>query len=161
MPGYSTPKLHICCLTRRHAVAADSTNGLQPYGVLHIAWYELSPCNAVVHHRPAHAHIQAFSSSPHPVGVHRPDFCSSLSLSCVHQADTSNRGYHPFGLGTAKNPYQQLDRKEAWNGYLGWEDDAVETPFRGQNRWPDEELLPGFRPAMTAYYHAMNGVAER
>ena len=77
------------------------------------------------------------------------------------QADTSNRGYHPFGMGTAKNPFQQLDRKEAWNGYLGWEDDAVDTPFRGRNRWPDEELLPGFRPAMTAYYHAMNGVAER
>ena len=37
----------------------------------------------------------------------------------------------------------------------------MDTPFRGRNRWPNEELLPGFRPAMTAYYHAMNGVAER
>ncbi len=37
----------------------------------------------------------------------------------------------------------------------------MDTPFRGRNRWPDEELLPGFRPAMTEYYHAMNGVADR
>lgn len=45
--------------------------------------------------------------------------------------------------------------------YLGWESDDVGVPFHGRNLWPDAELVPGFRPAMTAYYHAMNGVAER
>ena len=35
------------------------------------------------------------------------------------QANKSNRGYFPFGEGTAKNPYAQLDRKEALNLYLG------------------------------------------
>lgn len=35
----------------------------------------------------------------------------SRSLSATTQADCSNRGYHPYGMGTAKNPYQQLDRK--------------------------------------------------
>ena len=88
--------------------------------------------------------------------------CAISAACCLcTQADSSNRGYHPYGMGTAKNPYKQLDRKEAWNGYLGWEDDAVDRPFRGRNRWPDEQQLPGFRPAMTAYYHAMSGVADR
>ena len=35
-----------------------------------------------------------------------------LTDRCCWQADCSNRGYHPYGMGTAKNPYQQLDRKE-------------------------------------------------
>ena len=37
----------------------------------------------------------------------------------------------------------------------------MDTPFRGRNCWPDEELLPDFRTAMTQYYHEMNGVADR
>ena len=36
---------------------------------------------------------------------------------CVGQADSTNRGYYPFGMGSAKNPYQQGDRKEAFNIY--------------------------------------------
>ena len=27
------------------------------------------------------------------------------------QADCSNRGYHPYGIGSAKNPYAVMDRK--------------------------------------------------
>lgn len=33
------------------------------------------------------------------------------------QADHTNRGYYPFGMGSAKNPYSQEDRKEAFNAY--------------------------------------------
>lgn len=33
------------------------------------------------------------------------------------QADHTNRGYYPFGMGSAKNPYAQDDRKEAFNLY--------------------------------------------
>lgn len=51
--------------------------------------------------------------------------------------------------------------QEAWNLYLGWESDDVGVPFHGRNLWPNAALVPGFHPAMTAYYHAMNGVAER
>lgn len=51
--------------------------------------------------------------------------------------------------------------QEAWNLYLGWESEHVGVPFHGRNLWPDDALLPGFRPAMTEYYHAMNGVAAR
>ena len=31
--------------------------------------------------------------------------------------DQSNRGYYPFGMGSAKNPFAQEDRKEAFNAY--------------------------------------------
>ena len=33
------------------------------------------------------------------------------------QVDQSNRGYYPFGMGSAKNPFAQEDRKEAFNAY--------------------------------------------
>ena len=33
------------------------------------------------------------------------------------QADRGNRGYFPFGTGSAKNPFSQEDRKEAFNAY--------------------------------------------
>lgn len=66
----------------------------------------------------------------------------------------------------AREPYAPhtpvlCSAQEAWNLYLGWESDDVGVPFHGRNLWPDAALVPGFRPAMTAYYHAMNGVAER
>mmetsp|Transcript_18196 Transcript_18196/g.54682 ORF Transcript_18196/g.54682 Transcript_18196/m.54682 type:complete len:355 (+) Transcript_18196:191-1255(+) len=77
------------------------------------------------------------------------------------KADSSNRGYHPPGSGTAKNPYNQADRKEAVNLYLGWETDDVDRPFHGRTKWPSAEAIPGFRPAMTAYYTAMDAVARR
>jgi isopenicillin N synthase-like dioxygenase len=77
------------------------------------------------------------------------------------QADSSNRGYHPPGLGTAKNPFKQADRKEAYNAYLGFETDDVDKPFHGRNRWPDPAAVPGFRPAIEAYYAAMASVAHR
>jgi hypothetical protein len=33
------------------------------------------------------------------------------------QVDQGNRGYYPFGMGSAKNPFAQEDRKEAFNAY--------------------------------------------
>lgn len=33
------------------------------------------------------------------------------------QADRGNRGYFPFGTGSARNPFSQEDRKEAFNAY--------------------------------------------
>ena len=35
------------------------------------------------------------------------------------QAGISNRGYHPYMEGSAKNPFAQADRKEGFNAYLG------------------------------------------
>ena len=37
----------------------------------------------------------------------------------ILQADHSNRGYYPFGMGSAKNAFSQDDRKEAFNVYGG------------------------------------------
>ena len=36
---------------------------------------------------------------------------------CLLQVDQGNRGYYPFGMGSAKNPFAQEDRKEAFNAY--------------------------------------------
>ena len=33
------------------------------------------------------------------------------------QVDQGNRGYYPFGMGSAKNPFAQEDRKEAFKAY--------------------------------------------
>ena len=33
------------------------------------------------------------------------------------QVDQGNRGYYPLGMGSAKNPFAQEDRKEAFNAY--------------------------------------------
>lgn len=49
------------------------------------------------------------------------------------QVDQGNRGYYPFGMGSAKNPFAQEDRKEAFNAYG--------TRFLGPscaNRYPEK-----------------------
>lgn len=38
-------------------------------------------------------------------------------LKTLLQVDQGNRGYYPFGMGSAKNPFAQEDRKEAFNAY--------------------------------------------
>jgi hypothetical protein len=44
------------------------------------------------------------------------------------QANRGNRGYFPFGTGSAKNPFTQEDRKEAFNAY-GAPDQALHSAF--------------------------------
>lgn len=42
--------------------------------------------------------------------THAAECCSEMSfeIPMTAQADSSNRGYHPPGSGTAKNPYKQV-----------------------------------------------------
>ncbi|KAK9861142.1 hypothetical protein WJX84_007058 [Apatococcus fuscideae] len=76
------------------------------------------------------------------------------------KANASQRGYYPYSMGSAKNSKGHHDQKEAFNVY-GFESDQSDLPFHGHNLWPPVELLPRFRPAMLAYYAAMNQVATR
>lgn len=76
------------------------------------------------------------------------------------KADKGNRGYFPFGMGSAKNPFSQEDRKEAFNAY-GFETEDVDRPFHGRNKWPSEQELPGFRDTMDRYYSGMHTVANK
>ena len=43
--------------------------------------------------------------------------CGFLMGKALLQVDQGNRGYYPFGMGSAKNPFAQEDRKEAFNAY--------------------------------------------
>ncbi|KAK9841259.1 hypothetical protein WJX74_002727 [Apatococcus lobatus] len=76
------------------------------------------------------------------------------------KANASQRGYYPYSMGSAKNSKGQHDQKEAFNVY-GFESDSTHLPFHGHNLWPPETMLPDFRPAMLAYYDAMNQVGIR
>ncbi|CAL8464781.1 g4316 [Coccomyxa elongata] len=87
-------------------------------------------------------------------------FAQPLKSKLALKADRGNRGYFPFGTGSAKNPFSQEDRKEAFNAY-GFETEDLDQPFHGRNKWPAEEHVPGFRSTMERYYGAMHSVAQR
>ena len=44
-------------------------------------------------------------------------FKASIARRHTSQVDQGNRGYYPSGMGSAKNPFAQEDRKEAFNAY--------------------------------------------
>jgi len=69
------------------------------------------------------------------------------------------KGYTAL-LGENTNPENRGDLHEGFD--IGWEDpnsgsvrsSSEDGPMAGENVWPDDELLPGFRRAVLDYYHA-------
>ena len=61
------------------------------------------------------------------------------------------RGFDPIGWQSL-DPAQPPDLKESF--YIG-------VPHIGPNQWPDEQLVPGFHAACTAYTLAMDALAAR
>jgi hypothetical protein len=41
------------------------------------------------------------------------------------------------------------------------DDPEAELPLHGPNQWPAEELLPGFRATMTAYFEALSSLSHK
>jgi len=75
-----------------------------------------------------------------------------------------HRGFDPIGW-QALEPGQPADLKESF--YLGVDrqpdDPLVQagTPNHGPNQWPDDTLVPGFKPAVEAYQAAMADLSAR
>lgn len=89
----------------------------------------------------------------------QPD-AAKLALDKAHSP--ANRGYEHLG-GQTLQPGALPDRKEGF--YIG-EDLRADHPWikagvfnAGANQWPAD--LPGFRPAMVAYFAALNVVAAQ
>lgn len=79
-------------------------------------------------------------------------------------ADENNRGYTPFAEETLDPEHQTRgDTKEGF--YFGRDipsnDPEASLPLHGPNQWPSEELLPGFRATITAYFEALTALAHK
>ena len=80
------------------------------------------------------------------------------AASHIDRSGGLRRGYDPIGWQSLEAG-RPADLKESF--YLGTErgpDDPLVragTPNHGPNQWPDEALVPGFRPACEAYAAAM------
>ena len=75
-----------------------------------------------------------------------------------------HRGFDPIGW-QALEPGQPADLKESF--YLGVDRQADDplvlagTPNHGPNQWPDDALVPGFKPTVEAYQAAMADLSAR
>jgi len=81
----------------------------------------------------------------------------------IHKS-SNFKGYTPL-LGENTNPDNQGDLHEGFD--IGRESDVSNTSLKvgstecadgvmaGENVWPDKTILPGFREAVLAYYHAV------
>ncbi|MBL8705529.1 MAG: isopenicillin N synthase family oxygenase [Rhodospirillales bacterium] len=74
------------------------------------------------------------------------------------------RGYFPL-KGETTDVTAMGDLKEGFDlmRELGPDDPDVRTgkPLHGPNQWPSEDVLPGFRQSILAYYAAMEALAQR
>ena len=68
------------------------------------------------------------------------------------------RGYTPFGVETAKDA-DRVDLKAFWHVGRDLPADHRYAPYMPANLWPAE--VPRFRPAVTALFEALDGLAVR
>jgi isopenicillin N synthase-like dioxygenase len=84
------------------------------------------------------------------------DLSDAEKSRCNASQSRYRRGYEPQGL-QALNPGQPADLKESYT--VGWErtgDDVDMEPRRGDNLWPSESAIPGFRQNVEAYILALD-----